>query len=1120
MKKNYFFLFLFCLYSIVSWAQTEPFCTTVYDMNYDGSKYYRIPALTQTEDGTLVAIADKRGNELGDLPNDISVVCRRSSNNGETWSDPIVIAKGNGKGQGYGDPLVIFDRNTKKLICIFAGKQGLWDSTHANPITINISESTDNGLNWSEPRDITNQIYQSNWYGSFAGSGNGLQLKDGRLIFVVATRLTAQRGGTLTNYAVYSDDHGQTWKASAPVLGKGDEAKVVELENGEILMSIRNPDKGNRKFAISKNRGETWETPTYNNDLKDPACNGDIIRYSHNGVNCLLQSLPNSSSTREKVTIYASFDEGKTWKASKEICNSYSAYSSMTVLPDGEIGILVEEGKWDKNLPGEDGFVLKFLRINPDWLTESGEDNNGNEMEPTGTLVLDAKESRYMRIPNSKDFYPTAGGEYTVTCKVKLANFIANSNMRFISCRGYEGTSNSATSGYEFFGGNNSSNSFSVNLSLNGKPWGAGHAWSTVAMKENEWVHLTWTFNGAEKTSKIYVNGQLAGTKNIPEYANNSWENGLDMLIGAGYSNNNGSECTATFFTTGEIDDVRFFNKAFTEEEINADINNTINAQTPNLVAAYDFADIQGTIVKDISGHGHDGTLVNFPTIVQKYTVNITAPDTNEGTLRVMNGETEVTNGSKIAAGTVLTVDAAPAANHALDSIFINGTAITGNTFTLDKDVTVSATFSKKSGELEYAIPDKEHNDRTGQHRHSRLMKTITINGATMNGEAQSFTYTLNNENGQDEVYQDATSYTLNVTSGDTINVSWDFRNAPTEWMHYYLYIDYNKNGVFDVNDGELVSYSYKNNQDSQGNPADPGKACYKLPEFQIPADAVAQSTRMRLKCDWDSTDPTGNPASDNIIGVNGGTIVDFTIVINGSKVTPTYTVTVEEPENGTVKVTDMAGNDITGEVEEGTELQVTATPNEGYNLESILVNGVAIEGNKFTVKEATTVTATFKRQEITVTYSITEGSKMTVLANDTEVASGSNVAKGSELTVKFEIEKGKVLNEVLVNDKNMTASVKDNMLTIADCQENIVIKATTTIAEGINQTKQTKAYFDAANATLVLPVQATAVIFDITGSEVAKINQTATVAFLKNGCYIARVVTASDVQTIKFIKK
>ena len=197
MKRiNYFFLMvLMCFCAVNAWAQTEPFRTTVYDMNYQGSRYYRIPALTTAGDGSLVAIADKRGSQLGDLPNDISVVCRRSTDKGVTWSDPVVIAQGKGHGQGYGDPCVIYDKVEDKLVCIFAGKQGLWASTYYNPITINYSESKDNGVSWSEPRDITYDIYPDSWYGAFAGSGHGLQLKDGRLMFVVAARLTWQQGG-------------------------------------------------------------------------------------------------------------------------------------------------------------------------------------------------------------------------------------------------------------------------------------------------------------------------------------------------------------------------------------------------------------------------------------------------------------------------------------------------------------------------------------------------------------------------------------------------------------------------------------------------------------------------------------------------------------------------------------------------------------------------------------------------------------------------------------------------------------------------------------------------------------------------------------------------------------
>ena len=357
---------LLAICPVTSFAQHSPFRTTVYDMNYEGSKYYRIPALVTAGDDVLLAVADRRGDKLGDLPNDISIVCRRSLDNGTTWSAPIYVVKGQGEGKGYGDPCVIYDKYTGKLLCIYAGGPGLWPSTNANPNTIHMSESTDNGMTWSAPIDLTDDVYPYNWYGAFAGSGNGLQLKDGRLMFVVAARLTAVWGGELTNFAVYSDDHGKTWQVSAPVYGPGDEAKVVELKNGDIMMSIRNPKKGYRKISVSKDRGETWSMPYLHEDLMDPACNGDIIRGPKGNV--LLQSLPGSKTTRENVTIYASLDEGKNWKVKQQLSNGFSAYSTIAVLPDGQIGMLIEEGKWDQNLPGEDGFVIDFVRFDLDWL--------------------------------------------------------------------------------------------------------------------------------------------------------------------------------------------------------------------------------------------------------------------------------------------------------------------------------------------------------------------------------------------------------------------------------------------------------------------------------------------------------------------------------------------------------------------------------------------------------------------------------------------------------------------------------------------------------------------------------------------------------------------------------
>lgn len=346
--------------------------TLVFGMNTDGSKHYRIPSLITTQNGTLLAVIDKRGNDIGDLPNIISVVAKRSTDNGKTWSEPIVIAQGDkATNKTYGDATIVMDKSTGKLITVFAGDNGLWHSNKNNKMGIYTSESTDDGLTWSEPRSITSQVYKEDWYGAFPASGRAAQLKDGRILFVLAARPTSDWGGALHNYACYSDDSGKTWSiSSTPGDTYGDEAKIIELENGNLLMSIRNRNKGYRKFSVSTDRGESWSAPYVNEDILDPACNGDIMRYTFKKKNksILLHSLPYSSSIRENIGIYTSEDEGKSWKFRKKICNGYSAYSSLTVLPDGSIGALVEEGKWDNDIPGEDGFNIYFVRIPIKWL--------------------------------------------------------------------------------------------------------------------------------------------------------------------------------------------------------------------------------------------------------------------------------------------------------------------------------------------------------------------------------------------------------------------------------------------------------------------------------------------------------------------------------------------------------------------------------------------------------------------------------------------------------------------------------------------------------------------------------------------------------------------------------
>lgn len=315
--------------------------------DYD-SKFYRIPAITTLPDGTLVAVADKRINTLSDLPGDIDVVCRRSTDDGHTWSDYITVAAHDSLG-GYGDPAIVRDRRTGDLLVISLNGQGLWNPT---PGRICVSRSKDGGLTWEAPVNINPQILTSDPGGkqpikccsAFASSGSAYQLKNGRLMFVLVTRQEGVEG--FPCYAIYSDDGGHTWKASkTPATLNGDESKVTQLADGTVMMSIRNRFSGNRKFSISKDNGTTWiEQPAEFASLHDVACNGDFLSLKHNGKDYLIQSLP-GGPWRDNITIYASADGGRTWPYSYRVQPGPGAYSAMTLMPDGQsLGVLTEEG--------------------------------------------------------------------------------------------------------------------------------------------------------------------------------------------------------------------------------------------------------------------------------------------------------------------------------------------------------------------------------------------------------------------------------------------------------------------------------------------------------------------------------------------------------------------------------------------------------------------------------------------------------------------------------------------------------------------------------------------------------------------------------------------------------
>lgn len=379
--------------ALTACAETKPFTgiqkTVLRKQGDEGVHTYRIPGLTTTKSGALIAVYDLRHKNSGDLPGDIDVAAQRSTDNGVTWLPMIRVldydstAKGSA-GNGVGDPCVVADLQTGTVFVAGLwsfGKRG-WGGSGPGlkPEETGqfvLSRSDDDGKTWSPPVNITDQVKRPEWRLCFQGPGRGIQLRDGTLVMPAQFK-AAGSNAVPHSFFIFSEDHGQTWKPSPPAIALEQqpwttEAQVVELADGGILISMRNHD-GRRQRAWSvftpnaatgKLDGGSWSPVTF--ALDDPTCAAGLVSHpsKKQGEDIVLFSNPASKSKRERMTVYLSRDGGKTWPVSRLVDERPSAYSCLTVLADGSVGLLYEAG--DTFAAAE----LVFARFTLDWLADS-----------------------------------------------------------------------------------------------------------------------------------------------------------------------------------------------------------------------------------------------------------------------------------------------------------------------------------------------------------------------------------------------------------------------------------------------------------------------------------------------------------------------------------------------------------------------------------------------------------------------------------------------------------------------------------------------------------------------------------------------------------------------------
>lgn len=344
----------------------------------DNCDTYRIPGLVTTNAGSLIAVYDNRYNNSKDLQEDIDIGMSRSTDGGQTWEPmKVILDMGQWGGlpeelNGAGDPCVLYDHHTHTIWVAALwlhgsapDKMAWWDSKPGmqpgETGQVMLVKSTDDGMTWSEPINITEQIKQPDWQLLLQGPGRGITLEDGTLVFPAQFKADigqkAIDGGQYTCHStiIYSKDQGQTWHIGTGAKANTTEAQVAALSDGTLMLNMR--DDRNRKdksetngraVATTSDLGQTWAVhPTSNSVLPESNCMASLIstQVKINGQNkhILFFSNPNNKLQRTNMTIKASLDDGMTWPYALELNETAGfGYSCLTLVDDDHIGILYE----------------------------------------------------------------------------------------------------------------------------------------------------------------------------------------------------------------------------------------------------------------------------------------------------------------------------------------------------------------------------------------------------------------------------------------------------------------------------------------------------------------------------------------------------------------------------------------------------------------------------------------------------------------------------------------------------------------------------------------------------------------------------------------------------------
>jgi sialidase-1 len=368
---------------------------------FEGGNNVREPYLAIAVDGSMLAMRNY-AHQL-----------RRSTDGGRQWGEIVEVPF------GFLDSNLIVDENTGDIMTVrlWDGQDRLWRSRdhgqtwQEEPVTLKPNEL----MKWLEQSGLKTRGTRSSGPGTYFLHANasepGVTLRHGkypgRLLVTATFRPQAEEHPSdrepvdaIYSCAIYSDDGGATWQVSGLFPeGYTEEAALVELHDGRIYFNSRSndgfydpsrvrelpPEAAQRRTAWSYDGGNTWEDLEINRVLSDGGglhrgygMKGGLVRLPVKDRDILLYSNADTQGgPRERLTIWASFDGGRTWPVKRLVTDGPSAYSTLAAgrpgtNTEGTIFLLfegVEAGMYRG---------MQLARLNLSWVLEGERTGDGD----------------------------------------------------------------------------------------------------------------------------------------------------------------------------------------------------------------------------------------------------------------------------------------------------------------------------------------------------------------------------------------------------------------------------------------------------------------------------------------------------------------------------------------------------------------------------------------------------------------------------------------------------------------------------------------------------------------------------------------------------------------------